>query len=107
MLTYLALFRMPEWTTLSRIQRRAVYKRCIRPLLLRWQVLVARTVFLIIAIVAATTLLHTAPGWHAFITVFVTVLLGSSLFDLVFIASKRQQIGQFIQSHAEEIQSAA
>jgi uncharacterized membrane-anchored protein YitT (DUF2179 family) len=107
MLIYFALLGLPEWTTLSKTDRQAVCKRFIRPLFRRWQVFLGRIVFLIIAIITTTRLLHTSPGWHEFMTVFVAVLFGSILFDQVFVALKRHQIIQFIRNHAKEIESAA
>ena len=89
--------------TLARGQRRAVSKRFIRPLFFCWQAFVARTCLMVLAVVGGTTLLRPSGGWQEFMTVFVAVLIASSLFDLAFIVWNRRRIDEFIQAHADEI----
>jgi hypothetical protein len=107
MMTYLTLFGIPEWKMLSRVQRKLVCKRCILPLLFRWQVWVARTCLLLVAILGMKALLHPPSGWREFTTGFVVALVASSLFDLFVIASNRRQIIQFVQGHGQELELAA
>jgi hypothetical protein len=54
-----------------------------------------------------TALLHPRFGWRQFTTVFVVVLVASSLFDLFVIVSNRRQIIQFVQGHGQELELAA
>jgi hypothetical protein len=106
MLTYLALFRVAAWKSLSRVQRRFVAKSCIHPLLFRWQTIAAKTCLLVFAIVAVTSWLHPSGYWRELMTVFFVVLIGAGLFDLVCIALHQQRASDYIRDHAAEIQSA-
>ena len=107
MLTYLALLGLPEWTTLSKVQRRFVWRRYIVPLVTRWQLAVAKTI-LVGLVIAALLWLGAFSRTGTTVIAFVgVVFLIPELFDLVFIARRRQQIGNIIQSHETEIRSAA
>ena len=107
MLTDLALVGVQSWMSLARRQRRNVCKHFIRPLLFTRQAVVARTCLVVVAVVAATTLLRPSGFWHGFLTVFVVIFIATSLFDLAVVVWNRRRIDGFIQTHANEIQSQA
>ena len=107
MITHLALRRLPQWTALSKAQRRFVWQHCIHPLLKRPPVLVAKTVLGIGFIAAASWLVLFGSLAPLIITMIVVPLLAPELVDVWVIARHRQDIQAYIQSHGSDIQSIA
>lgn len=106
MLSYFALFRLPQWTALPRKHRRVVWERCIHPLLTRRKAMSARAALFILILVGG--------GWFgAFgtarrgVAIVLSIFLADSLLDTIIIAGHRQQVAHYIQEHATEIQSAS
>lgn len=107
MLTYFALLGLPEWTALSRVQRRFVWQQCAYPLLDRWQMKLAKLSMALLAIFVAFQLGGFDHMGTTMVVLFIVVILLPDSFDTVLIARHRRQVSSFIQSHGTEIQSAS
>ena len=106
MLTYFSLVGLPEWTALSRRQRRFVWRQCAYPLLDRWQMKVAKTCIALAALCVAVRLGFFDHMSTTVLSMLVLVFLLPDLFDALVVASHRQQVSAFITHHGTEIQTA-
>ena len=107
MFTKLALLGLPEWTALSKVRRRFVWQHYVAPLVTRWQLVAAKTI-LVMLVIAVVLWLEAFSRTSTTIIAFLgAVFLIPEIFDLCFIALRRQTIGGIIQSHETEIRSAA
>lgn len=105
MLTRLALSRIAACKSLSRVQRKFVFNRCIRPLLMRWAY---RKLFFLLSILGAAAIVQKMFGsWSGVVLFTLVVLFGTDMFDLMIVVFHRQQIEKFIQGHEAEIRAVS
>ena len=107
MLKYLALLGLPEWTALSRIQRRFVWQHCVHPFLAKWQI---RLVELCVTPLGMFAALRFGAFDHmrsTLVALFIVIFLLPDLFDTCWVARHRREVSSFIQSHGADIQTAA
>lgn len=107
MITHLALLHVPEWMTLSKVQRQFVWQHCVHPLLTRLLFVRTKFVFLFLLIPAAYWFGAFGSLALSIATIFVIVFLIPELLDLWLVSRHRQDIEAYIQSHGSEIQSVA
>ena len=107
MLAYLALLGLPEWKTLSRVQRRFVWRHFIHPILTRWQMMVAKMGLVLLAVLIGSLLGAFSTTTGTFIVMFVVIFVVTDLVDLLLLTRHRQQVASYIHSHGAEIQTAA
>ena len=107
MIAFLALFRIPQWAMLSKIQRRYVWRHCVHPLLIRSPIRLTQNILSFLLIMAAYALgaLSSPPLFIG--TTVLSVILIPELIELWVIAQHRNDIESYIQIHESEIQSAA
>ena len=94
MLTYLALLGLPEWTALSKIQRRFAWQHYVTPLVTRWQLAVAKTLLVVLAVAVMLWLEAFGRTSTSVIAIVAAVFLIPELFDLFFVAGHRRRISQ-------------
>ena len=109
MLTFLALIRLPEWTALSKVQRRFVSIHCIHPLLIDRRAMNAKTLLLLagLAVALSSGVFSLTNTIGAIAVMYALAFLPSELIDIVVVAQHRQLVREFIQSHEAEIATAA
>ena len=106
MIAFLALFRIPQWAMLSKIQRRYVWRHCVHPLLNRSPIRLTQNIlsFLLIMVAYGLGALSIPPLFIG--TTVLSVILIPELVELWVISQHRNDIESYIQSHESEIQSA-
>lgn len=104
MLAYLPLLLLQPWKALSKRQRRFVWLQCIHPLLIRWPLMLAKSVILFGALMAVM-LPNELHGWRQFLAFFAVIFFTTELFDMIFVACSRSKIAHYIEEHQAEIQS--
>ena len=107
MLTYLALSGLPEWTTLSKVQRQFVWRHFIHPMLTRWRIRVAKMGLLLLSLAVAWFLGGFSTTTATFVTCFVMILFVTEIFDFFVVERWRQKVKTYIQDHGSELKSAA
>jgi hypothetical protein len=105
MIINLALLRNPLWTELSKVQRRFVWQHCVHPLLTRFPVKLAKTVFVFGFIGAAYWFGAFGSLVPSVIVIIAVIFLVPEFLDVCVIACHRQDIETYIQSHGSDIQS--
>jgi hypothetical protein len=113
MLTHFALWGLPDWTKLSKVQRRFVWQQCLHPILANRRALDAKGAVLLLIFLGS--LAWWMFGQSSFIAhprvvypllVVVTAFFPPEFVDLVIVARQRKRVSQFIHDHGEEIAAA-
>lgn len=108
MFHYLALFQFPPWKSLTRIQRRHVYRQFVRPLLMRSPRVFLKFCLMALVVLVLTYVLDAFNRPPLFsVGILLAACLSADFFDIVVLLRHKQEIGEYVARHRARIQAIA
>lgn len=106
MLTYLALFKLPEWKALSSAQRTFVWEQFIHPIIVNRAAQLVKMLIALAAVMSALWLgAFNQSTILSLLIMLAIVFLPSELVELVLVVRNRQAIRNVIENHRDELKS--
>lgn len=107
MIASLALSGLTEWQTLTKVQRRFVWRQFIHPLLTRGPMMVAKMCLLLLVLFTSSLLGAFDTTTGTLIVMFFVTFVVTDVVDLLLLRQNRRQVVDFIHNHRTEIQTQA
>jgi hypothetical protein len=96
-----ALKSLPAWSQLSSKQRQQVWRDCVRPILMSWQMILAKTLLPLLAFIAGARL-HAFETLLGVLLVLGGVMMVSELMDFILLRRKRHEVQRYIKRYDDD-----